>query len=214
MLPQLPSPDDAHPTSSGNPKPPRTGDASATAFPPGQPGGGSLPWPADPEPAWVWEQDAHPYHRGRLPQATHAAERDFPCCGDPKRMLAADDPVAVVDAIRIELLISPEGVIQEARFEGTGCRLSQAAASRLVRRVERLTVEQAKRFSAAEMLRGLGDGVPLGRQRCALLGWRTFQKALDCPRAYDNPDARNGLIDRAGDQVPRHFGGPSLEEES
>lgn len=214
MPPQPPAPDDSQPTSSGSPQPPHSGDLSAKAFPQLQPSGVSLAWPADSEPAWVWEQDANPYHRGSIPEATHAAKRDFPCCGDPRRALAADDPVAVVDAIGIELLVTPRGVIQEAWFEGTGCRLSQAAASRLVQRVERLTVEQAKRFSAAEMLRDLGDGVPLGRQRCALLGWRTFQKALDCPRAYDNPDARSGLIDQECDQVPRRFGGPSLEEES
>lgn len=142
------------------------------------------------------------------------AERQFPCCGDPRRVRAADDPVAVIDSIEIGLRVAPSGEIREAWFEGSGCRLCQAAASRLVERVERLTVEQAKRFSAAEMLRGLGDGVPLDRQRCALLAWRAFQKALDCPLAYDDSDATHDLIGDDDDRVPRRFGGPSLEDES
>jgi len=206
MSPQPPASDDSHR--------PASDDEPTSALPAIQPNGLPPSWPADFHPSWVGRHDAKPYHRGRLPNATHAAERDFPCCSDPQRTRAADDPVAVVDAIAIELLISPAGVIWEAWFEGTGCRLSQAAASRCVQRVEGLTLEQAKRFSAAEMLLGLDGGVPLGRQRCALLAWRVFQKALDCPRAYDNSDATTDLIDDDGDQVPRRFGGPSLEEES
>lgn len=206
MSPQPPASDDSQrPRSAGVPK---------NALSAIQPASVSPSWTEDSQPTWVGEHAAKPYHRGRLPNATHAAERDFPCCGDPRRTLAADDPVAVVDAIAIELLISPAGVIREAWFEGAGCRLSQAAASRLVQQAEGLTLEQAKRFSAAEMLRGLDGGVPLGRQRCALLAWRVFQKALDCPRAYDNSHANTDLMGADGHQVPRRFGGPSLEEES
>ena len=205
MSPQPPASDDSHrPTS-------EVRKSALLAIPPAS---ASPSWTEDSQPNWVGEHAANPYHRGRLPHATHAAERDFPCCGDPRRTLAAVDPVAVVDAIAIELLISPAGVIREAWFEGTGCRLSQAAASRLVKQAEGLTLEQAKRFSAAEMLRGLDGGVPLGRQRCALLAWRVFQKALDCPRAYDNSHANTDLIGDDGDQVPRRNGGPSLEAES
>lgn len=218
MPPLPPAPGDPQSPSRGAPQSPSSGDShdprTGGDLPEIQPGWRAPSWTADWQPDWVGEHFADPHHRGRLGRATHAAEREFPCCGDPRRTLAADDPVAVVDAIGIELRVARSGEIREAWFEGSGCQLCQAAASRLVERVERLTVEQAKRFSAAEMLRCLGHGVPLERQRCALLAWRAFQKALDCPLAYDDSDAPHDLIGEDDDQVPRRFGGPSLEEES
>ncbi len=128
-----------------------------------------------------------PYHRGPLQEATHASEGDIPICGD---------------VIRIELRITPDGVIQQAWFDGQGCVASQAAASMLVESIEGKSIQQLRAFSAQEMLALVGPPMPPNRQKCCLLGWRVLQSALATPIDKDLEDAG-----------PR-FGGPSLSEES
>ena len=107
-----------------------------------------------------------PYHRGACPQATHAHEDDNPLCGD---------------VIRIELEISPEGCVKQAWFGGDGCCISQASASMLMQQVEGRTVEDARAFSAAEMLQLFGPKLTPNRQKCCLLCWRVLQAALYSP---------------------------------
>jgi len=128
-----------------------------------------------------------PYHRGTLQSATHQHEGKNPLCGD---------------VIQISLRLDPEGRIEEAWFEGEGCVISQASASMLAEKIEGMTVEEAKEFSANEMLDLFGPQLTPNRQKCCLLGWRVMQSAIHSP--VDDDDDESG---------PR-FGGPSLSEES
>ncbi len=137
-------------------------------------------------PQHVLDHYEDPYHRGPLEGATHGFESEIPGCGD---------------AIRIELQIAQDGTIREAWFDGDGCVASQAAASMLVEAVEGKSTEEAREFSPQQMLDLLGKDIPSARQKCCLLGWRTFQDALASPLDDD--------LDDAGP----NFGGPSLSEE-
>lgn len=107
-----------------------------------------------------------PYHRGVCPAATHGHEDDNPLCGD---------------VIRVELEVSPEGRVQQAWFGGDGCCISQAAASMLMQQVEGRTVEEARAFSATDMLQLFGPKLTPNRQKCCLLCWRVLQAALYSP---------------------------------
>jgi nitrogen fixation NifU-like protein len=107
-----------------------------------------------------------PFHRGHCPQATHAHEDDNPLCGD---------------VVRIELSIGPQGTIEQAYFDGDGCCISQSAASMLVERVSGRDVEEAKQFSAADMLELFGAKLTPNRQKCCLLPWRVLQSAIFSP---------------------------------
>jgi nitrogen fixation NifU-like protein len=109
-----------------------------------------------------------PFHRGRCPLPTHAHEDENPLCGD---------------VVRVELAIGPDGTIREAYFEGEGCCISQAAASMLIERIHGRSVEDAKRFSAPEMLALFGARLTPNRQKCCLLAWRTLQTAIYSPLA-------------------------------
>jgi nitrogen fixation protein NifU and related proteins len=111
-----------------------------------------------------------PFHRGRCPGATHAHEGENPLCGD---------------TVRIELAIGPEGGIRQAYFDGEGCCISQAAASMLVQRIDGLSVEDVKHFSAQQMLDLFGAKLTPNRQKCCLLSWRALQSALFSPIAGD-----------------------------
>ena len=59
-----------------------------------------------------------PRHFGRLQNATHSAQGINPLCGDK---------------LTLQLCIGADGVIQASAFEGSGCAISVASASILVR---------------------------------------------------------------------------------
>ena len=58
----------------------------------------------------------NPRNKGQLEDPTHTHEEDNPLCGD---------------VIRIDLHVNDQNVIDEVRFDGQGCAISQASASML-----------------------------------------------------------------------------------
>lgn len=106
--------------------------------------------------------DASP-HRGRLDSPDLGIDLDNPLCGDH---------------IRLELKLGPAGRIDTVRFDGHGCVMSQAGASMLAERIEGRPVDDARRFSRAEMLALFGAPLTPARQKCGLLAWRALQKVL------------------------------------
>lgn len=129
-----------------------------------------------------------PFHRGVCPSPTHAHEDDNPLCGD---------------VVRIELQIDRERRVRHAFFSGDGCCISQAAASMLVERTEGKSVDEVKRFSAADMLKLFGAKLTPNRQKCCLLSWRVLQEAIFSP--LDPTGAAAGA-------PPRTPGGPTAAE--
>lgn len=112
-----------------------------------------------------------PYHRGHCPQPTHAHEGDNPLCGDN---------------VHIELRVNPQGIVEEAWFDGEGCCISQAAASMLTEHVEGRSVEEIKKFTASDMLTLFGAKLTPNRQKCCLLSWRVAQGAIFSPAGDGN----------------------------
>ncbi len=131
-----------------------------------------------------------PYHRGGLPAATHSHEADNPLCGD---------------VVHVDLKIDDEGRVKEAWFEGDGCVISQASASMLMEKIEGLSLDEVKQFSADEMLQLFGPTLTPNRQKCCLLSWRVVQSALHAPLEIGDANQH---------ESPGHFSGPSLKEES
>lgn len=125
-----------------------------------------------------------PYHRGNCDAATHAEEGNNPLCGDQ---------------VRVELVLDNEGKVKEAWFEGKGCVISQASASMLMEKIEGMTLDQLKAYSATEMLELFGPQLTPNRQKCCLLPWRVVQRAMHSP---------------VNDEDGPSFGGPSLGEEA
>jgi len=107
-----------------------------------------------------------PFHRGHLPTVTHAHEDNNPLCGD---------------VVRIELQLGDDGKIRDAYFSGNGCVISQASASMLLEKMQGHTVEEAKKFSAEDMLKLYGPRLTPNRQKCCLLSWKVLQSAVHSP---------------------------------
>ena len=107
-----------------------------------------------------------PYHQGTCPNCTHEHEDENPLCGD---------------TVHVDLRIE-DGVIREAWFDGDGCCISQASASMLMEKIEGMTVDAVKEFSARDMLSLYGPPLTPNRQKCCLLSWRVVQQAIYSPK--------------------------------
>ena len=126
----------------------------------------------------IVDHNRSPRNRGRLPGATHHAEGDNPLCGD---------------RLRLDLLLAGD-VIDDLRFEGSGCAISTASASLMSEAVKgKSRAEAAALFAAVHrMLTGAaGAGAAPGklaalagvrefpaRVKCASLCWHTLNAAL------------------------------------
>jgi nitrogen fixation protein NifU and related proteins len=121
-----------------------------------------------------------PRNRGEMPDATAVVHMNNPTCGDE-----------VVLRVKLE-----HDKIVDAKFEGTGCSISQASISMMTQLLKGKSTHEAvsamRRFT--EMMHGdadaardkqLGDlrslaGVSkfAARVKCALLGWNALEEAL------------------------------------
>jgi nitrogen fixation NifU-like protein len=119
-----------------------------------------------------------PYHHGDCPHATHSCRVESVLCGD---------------WLRVDLVISAGDQVLEAWFDGDGCVISQATASMLVEKIEGMSLEQLRRFSATDALALFGAGLLPNRQKCCLLAWRAVQRAI--PRSNCQGDARTPAAD-------------------
>lgn len=108
----------------------------------------------------------HPRHRGRLEHADVAMPGGNPGCGDIITMYVAAEPES--------------SVVTEASFEGTGCTISQAAASILLKRInnEKHSFQEILDFSYDGMLDMLGREVVGFRHSCATLALGTLKAAV------------------------------------
>src|SRR6266478_2423987 len=85
------------------------------------------------------------------PDITH--EEDNPLCGD---------------VVGMDFKIK-DGVIEDIRFHGRGCAISQASASLLTERLKGIALDQAKKIDKNDVLGELGIQISPARIKCALL---------------------------------------------
>jgi nitrogen fixation protein NifU and related proteins len=131
----------------------------------------------------ILDHYSHPRNKGVAHPADAMREGANPLCGDE---------------IRVSLRVR-DGVVEEVRFEGKGCSISQASASMMTEQIKGKPVAEANRLIAA--FKGmmhtppgapppeadeLGDLVALSgvrkfpvRVKCATLSWITLEMALD-----------------------------------
>jgi nitrogen fixation NifU-like protein len=111
----------------------------------------------------------HPRNYGKLEQPDASFEDSNPLCGD---MVAID-------------LAYHGDRIDEIRFRGSGCAISQAATSMLTEMVAGRSKAEALAISRDELLEEIGVPLSPARVKCALLGYKVLHAAL-----YGIPDAK------------------------
>jgi nitrogen fixation NifU-like protein len=121
----------------------------------------------------------HPRHRGEMEAPDVEVRMNNPTCGDE-----------IVLQLRVR-----DGAVEEVRFAGQGCSISQASASMMAQQVAGKPLAEADALAARfrEMLHGgaeaakdraLGDLRALAgvakfpvRVRCAMLAWNALEEA-------------------------------------
>ena len=128
----------------------------------------------------ILDHSRRPRNFGALEKADVLVHGDNPACGDE---------------IHLGVQFGGDGKLQEIKFSGQGCAISQASASMMTMKLKGKSREEAAELTSkfkdlvtgedAVEAKGLGDlqllqGVRKFPQRvkCAMLAWRTLEQAL------------------------------------
>ncbi len=104
----------------------------------------------------------HPRCHGTIENPDVTYEDGNPLCGDRMRM---------------DFRIRDER-IEQVRFSGHGCSISQAAASMLCEKVEGMTLDEARKLSRDDVLEMLGIELGPVRLKCGLLALKTLKAGV------------------------------------
>ena len=102
---------------------------------------------------YILDHYKNPRNYGRLENPDISHEEDNPLCGD---------------VVGMDFRVN-DGVIDDIRFHGRGCAISQAAASLLTERLKGLALEEAKKINKDDVIGELGIEISPARIKCALL---------------------------------------------
>jgi nitrogen fixation NifU-like protein len=104
----------------------------------------------------------HPRNSGDLPDPDVRVKDSNPLCGD---------------IIEMQLKIK-DGKIDDLRFKGRGCAISQASASMLTELAKGKTLEEIKALGKSDILDMLGIDPGPTRIKCALLSLKVIKLAV------------------------------------
>jgi len=108
---------------------------------------------------FILDHYKNPRNFGRLEDADVSHEEYNPLCGD---LVGMD--------FRLR-----DGTIEDIRFHGRGCAISQASASLMTERLKGLTLEEARQISRDDVLGELGIDISPARLKCALLSLKVLK---------------------------------------
>lgn len=108
---------------------------------------------------YILDHFKNPRNYGRLEHPDISHEEDNPLCGD---------------VVGMDFRVS-DGMIEDIRFHGRGCAISQASASLLTERLKGLSLEEAKKINKDDVLDELGIDISPARIKCALLALKVLK---------------------------------------
>jgi nitrogen fixation NifU-like protein len=123
----------------------------------------------------------NPRGHGDVEGADARAEGQNPLCGDE---------------VTVALRFGADGeTIEEMRFEGRGCAISQAATSMLTELVQGRTAAEVAAMPKEELLEEIGIPLTPVRLKCAILGLGTLKVALHKAKGTPLPEEWAGSGD-------------------
>jgi nitrogen fixation protein NifU and related proteins len=121
----------------------------------------------------------NPRHYGEIEDADASAEGQNPLCGDE---------------IAVSVAFNGDGeTIEEVRFRGRGCAISQAATSMLTELVEGRAAAEVAAMPQDELLEEIGIPLTPIRLKCALLGLGVLKVALHRTKGTPLPEGWAGF---------------------
>jgi nitrogen fixation NifU-like protein len=123
----------------------------------------------------------NPRGHGVIEDADAEAEGQNPLCGDE---------------VAVYVAFAEDGeTIDDVKFSGRGCAISQAATSMLMEMTKGRTAEQVATLDKDELLAEIGVPLTPVRLKCAMLGLTTLKVALHKAKGTPLPDGLAGFDD-------------------
>jgi nitrogen fixation NifU-like protein len=121
----------------------------------------------------------NPRGHGTLEDADVSAEGQNPLCGDEVSIYVSFEPGS--------------DIIDEVKFSGRGCAISQAATSMLMEMVQGRAASEVAAMTKDDLLEELGIPLTPVRLKCAILGLTTLKLALHKGKGTPLPDEWSGF---------------------
>jgi nitrogen fixation protein NifU and related proteins len=122
----------------------------------------------------------NPRGHGVIEGADAEAEGQNPLCGDE---------------VSIYVQFGDDDTIEDVKFSGRGCAISQAATSMLMDMVKGRSAHEVATLSKDDLLEEVGIPLTPIRLKCALLGLWTLKVALHKGKGTPLPEEATGLDD-------------------